>query len=207
METGVISHERALRDYYDEEARRAVRQDKGPLRVELQQRFATLLSSESRRSVVDIGAGPGLDTAVFAAAGFAAVGIDLAPENIRIMSSNGIPGVAGSLFQLPLRPESFDSVWTMSTLVHVPDARFGEALSSLVAVAVPGAPIGIGTWGGFDWEGISDRDDIVPPRFFALRTTERLRRMLAEHGDVESLETFRPNRDTNWDYQFAVIRV
>lgn len=199
--------EAPLREYYDEEARRLTRQHKGPLRISLQERFVELLHGEQRRSVIDVGSGPGLDTVVFRDAGFSVVGVDLAPENVRLMQARGLQGVGASLYELPFEPGSVDAVWTMSTLVHVPDARFDEALGSITAIAIPGAPIGIGTWGGFDWEGVSERDEIVPARFFSLRNHDRLPVMLAEHGTVEQFETYRPNPDTDWEYQFAILRV
>lgn len=196
-----------LRQYYDEEARRQTRQKKGPLRVELHERFMALLRDEGRRSVIDVGSGPGIDTIGFRQAGFSALGVDLSQENVRRMHADGIDGLVASLYELPIEPVSFDAVWTMSTLVHVPDERFDEAMRSLTAVAVTGAPIGIGTWGGFDWEGIDARDEIVPPRFFALRDHERFPGMLAEHGDVELFETYRPRPDFHWEYQFAILRI
>lgn len=206
MEDPVTGHEASLREYYDEEARRQSRHQQGPLRIELRRRFAELLRVEARRSVIDVGSGPGLDTVGFQQDGFTALGVDLSPENVDRMLSAGIDGLVGSLYDLPVEPGSFDAVWTMSALVHVPDTRFDEAMRSLTSATVPGAPIGIGTWGGFDWEGTTDRDEIVPARFFSLRAHERFPEMLAGHGVVELFETYRPRPDSDWEYQFAILR-
>jgi 2-polyprenyl-3-methyl-5-hydroxy-6-metoxy-1,4-benzoquinol methylase len=80
LEDSVSGAEAPLREYYDEEARRLTRQHKGPLRVSLQERFVELLHGEQRRSVIDVGSGPGLDTVVFRDAGFSVVGVDLVPR-------------------------------------------------------------------------------------------------------------------------------
>ena len=146
--------------YYDQEAELRLRRDLGSLRTELRRSFVELLQAEERSTVLDVGAGPGRDAIEFAAEGYDVTGVDLAPGNVALMASEGIEAHAASLFDLPFPPARFDAVWTMSTLVHVPDARLHEALGSIVSMARPGAPVGIGTWGGFDWEGTSDVDTI-----------------------------------------------
>lgn len=135
------------------------------------------------------------------------VGLDLATHNVDQMRRAGLRAVAGSLFDLPVRPGHFEAIWTMSTLVHVPDEHFDQAMESITSVAIAGAPIGIGTWGGFDWQGVSDRDEIEPRRFFALRGHDRFEASLGCHGAVEAFSTYHPNPESRWEYQFAVLRV
>ncbi len=198
--------ESALIEYYDQEAALGLRTDLGPLRRDLRLSFSALLRNERRSTIVDVGAGPGRDATEFAADGLRVVGVDLGPANIAQLRASGIPGCVASVLDLPFSRERFDAVWTMSTLVHVPDADLDRALSELLVVAPAGAPVGIGTWGGFDWEGVSDRDTITPARFFALRAHDRMRTILESHATVERFETHHPNPDSRWEYQFAVVR-
>jgi alkanesulfonate monooxygenase SsuD/methylene tetrahydromethanopterin reductase-like flavin-dependent oxidoreductase (luciferase family) len=107
---------------------------------------------------------------------------------------------------LPFPDESFDALWTMSTFVHVPDERFDAAMAALLRVVSPGAPLGIGTWGGRDFEGITEFGALRPYRYFSLATHERWRSMLARHGDVQHFETFAPEQPGGWEYQYAVVR-
>ena len=139
--------------------------------------------------MIDVGAGPGLDTAAWQAEGLDVVGVDLTEANVQLMAERGLVGVTGSLYDLPFRDGSFDSLWTMSTFVHVPHARFDEAITEMLRVVAPGSPLGIGTWGGLDFEGIYPYGDLRPDRFFSLATHERWREMLARHGDVETFQT------------------
>jgi SAM-dependent methyltransferase len=122
------------------------------------------------------------------------------------MCRRGLPGVAGSLYHLPFRTGAFDALWTMSTLVHVPDARVGDALREMLRVVRPGAPLGIGTWGGVEFEGVPEFDALRPFRFFSVASHERWRAVLAGHGGVEVFEIRRPLADHGWEYQFAVVR-
>lgn len=197
--------DRRLIAYYEAEAAAGVRTDRGTLRTDLHRRFAQLLRSEHRERVIDVGAGPGLDVAAFGAEGFAACGLEPAPANVGLMMDRGLVGVVGSIYALPFGAGAFDATWTMSTLVHVPDERFDLAMSELVRVGEPGAPIGVGSWGGRDWEGISDFTRFSPARFFSLRSHARWRSMLSRFGQVESFESF-GTEQPGWEYQFAVIR-
>lgn len=195
-----------LTAYYEAEARGRHRVDLGELRTSLREEFASTLRSEGRSRLVDVGAGPGLDAAQWRSDGFDVVGLDLAHANVELMRDGGLVGVTGSLHRLPFRSGSFDALWTMSTLVHVPDRHVDAALAELVRVVAPGAPVGIGTWGGRDFEGAPEVGEIRPYRFFSLRSHDRWRNVLAGHGTVETFRSFDPHAVSGWEYQFAVIR-
>ncbi len=192
--------------YYDAEAREERRVEQSELRVRLRKQFAQRLRRERRRRIVDVGAGPGLDVVGWQADGFHAVGVDLALTNVEVMRMRGLSAVNGSLYRLPFRDASFDALWSMSTFVHVPHDRFDDAMNELVRVVRPGGVLGIGTWGGLEFEGVPESGDLRPYRFFSLASHRRWSAMLAEHGGLELFETHRPDDDLGWQYQFAVIR-
>lgn len=194
-----------LRAYYDAEARDGRRSGHSGFRVGLRERYATTLHAEGRRRVVDVGAGPGIDTAGWVADGFAAVGIDLAFENCRVAARRGLAAITASLYAIPVADATFDALWTMSTFVHVPLDRKDEALAEMIRTVAPGGPLGIGTWGGKDFDGVHEFGELRPFRFFSLMSHDRWRTVLAGHGDVERFETFADTR-SDWEYQFAVLR-
>lgn len=194
-----------LATYYDDEAIERHVRSIDPERVRRRDEFVTLVTTDGLRSLVDVGMGPGRDTVAFRAAGLAAVGIDLAFENVRLARADGIDAVRASLFRLPVRDASFDVVWTMSTLVHVPDSRFDEAMSELCRAVTPGGLLAVGLWGGRDREEVLHLDPSRPGRFFSLRTHRRAETMLGVHGDVERFDSWSIDGH-EWDYQFAVLR-
>lgn len=195
-----------LTAYYNAEARAGVRGEPDTMRVDIRSRFIDDMRREGRRHLVDVGAGPGLDTLAFQHAGFAAIGVDLAPANVVAMRARGASGTAASLYALPFADATFDALWTMSTFVHVPHDRFDEAMTELVRVVTPGAPLAIGTWGGRDFEGVPEFGELRPYRFFSLASHDRWRAMLEGHGQVEHFETFPPTQPSGWEYQYAVLR-
>ena len=77
----------------------------------------------------------------------------------------------------------------MSTLVHVPDAMFDEALSEMVRVTRVDGLFAIGLWGGRDHEGVIAFEPERAGRFFSLRTEDRARSMLQDHGELTEFET------------------
>lgn len=192
--------------YYDAEARGGHRTAHGPLRAGLRERFGALLRAEHRRRVVDVGSGPGLDVEPWLHAGIDVTCLDIAHANVELAHRRGMRGVTGSLYDLPFRDGAFDALWTMSTFVHVPHDRFDAAIGEMCRVVRPGAPLGIGTWGGLDFEGVPEFGELRPYRFFSLASHDRWREMLGRHGDIEIFETFAPAAGHEWEYQFAILR-
>ncbi len=189
---GAVDLDADLIAYYEAEALSRRRTGVGEYRQGLRDTFAELVRAEGRRHMIDVGAGPGRDTAAWRSDGVDMVGVDLTHENVRLMREQDLNAVTGSLYHLPFRSGSFDSLWTMSTFVHVPHERFDEAITEMIRVLTPGAPLAIGTWGGVDFEGIAPFGDLRPHRFFSLATHDRWREMLARHGDVETFADPRP---------------
>ena len=199
--------DRDLIAYFDAEATGGHRVGHGALRHELRARFAEELRANDLTHLVDVGAGPGLDTEDWQRVGFDVVGLDLAHENVRLMHQRNLRAVTGSLYTLPFHTHSFDALWTMSTFVHVPHARFDEAIAEMIRVVCPGGLLGIGTWGGQDFEGVPEFGDIRPYRFFSLASHDRWHDMLSQHATIKSFDTYAQPGANDWHYQFALLKV
>ena len=196
-----------LAAYYDQEAEQRAGRGLDPRRADRREEFAQLLAAEGRRTLLEVGTGPGRDAAAFLARGMTVSGVDLSAEHVRMARAAGVEAHRASVHSLPFPDDAFDAGWTMSTLLHVPDAQLDSALTEVRRVLAPGAPLAIGVWGGQDFEGPSVEDDIQPPRFFALRSDARLREMLARHGELERFETWPGSGANSWTYQWCVLRV
>lgn len=195
-----------LAAYYDQEAEHRAAREPDPRREERREQFASLLLAEGRTRLVEVGTGPGRDAVAFRARGLAVTGVDLSAEHVRLAREAGVDAQVASVHRLPFADDTFDAGWTMSTLLHVPDALFDSALTEICRVLRAGAPLGVGLWGGEDFEGPSEKDEIRPPRFFSVRSHDRLREMLARYGDVERFETW-GRGDGGWSYQWCVLRL
>jgi len=203
MEAEPIKVERDLSTFYDRQA--ADRLARGLDGRRLEVRDAFIASLKPHAEVVEIGVGAGHDAAGFVAAGHAVVGIDLSAEHAAFTNSIGAFVALATARALPFRNAAADAVWTMSTLMHVPDVAITGALGELRRVLRPGGVAAIGVWGGEDGEDFIP-GPYEPPRLFARRSDDRWRSMLGGVGRVEAFETWRDEGDDAFHYQFALVR-
>ena len=198
-----------LASFYDLQAPQRAARNPPPQRIQHRDDFVALLRSEDRTSVIEIGTGTGQDASALQAAGLTVSGIDLSAENVRHCRARGIDARQASLFEIPFEAATFDAAWTMSTLLHVPNARLDEALTEVTRVLRPNAPLAIGLWGGPDSEHYQhrSRDGIEVKRFFSWRSDAYLRELLEPHGTIERFETW-PDSDPNSElhYQYCIVR-
>jgi SAM-dependent methyltransferase len=196
-----------LARYYDQEATARADRPIDPQRVARRDAFIAQIRDEGLSTLLEVGIGPGRDAAAFLATGNRVVGVDLSAAHVRMAFGIGAHAAMASVHALPLADAVCDAGWTMSTLVHVPDASFDAALTELCRVIRPGAPLAIGLWGApVDTEGVSDWDTITPKRFFSRRTDAHVRAMLDPYGRIERFETWRPANASTWWYQYVVVR-
>lgn len=156
--------------------------------------------------VLEIGSGPGRDAIAFRDAGHVYAGVDLSFAHCRRCSATGAAAVRASARNLPCRTAAVDVVWSMSTLMHVPDSAIEGALDEVRRVLAPEGRAVIGVWGGRDVEEHNDQDAATgrPPRLFARRSHERWRSMLGRIGIVETFDAWDDGHD--FTYQWAVVR-
>jgi len=195
-----------LAAYYYHEVQ--VRQSRGLSheRVARRDAFLELVGAEGRRSILEVGSGPGRDGQAIVAGGFAYTGVDLAPESVALCRSLGLDVHVASVLELPFEAASFDAGWTMSTLLHVADRDLDAALAELVRVLRPGALLSVGLWGATTpHEGPwGSGAPFGPQRFFSIRTDEVVRAALSRHGSLEQWDTWTGADPVH--YQWAVLR-
>jgi SAM-dependent methyltransferase len=192
--------------YYDNEVRDRATRELPASRVAQRTAFLELLAREQRRSVLEIGSGPGRDGTAIETAGFSYTGVDLAPGSVAACRSLGLDARVASVLDLPFPDASYDAGWTMSTLLHVPDQDLDLALSEIVRVLRPQAPLAVGLWGAAVRKEahLDSGAEYGPPRFFSTRTDEALRDALSRHGRLEEWTIW--DGDGDLHYQWALLR-
>jgi SAM-dependent methyltransferase len=204
-DTGRTQREGDLVAYYDNEVHERAGRELPADRVARREAFIGVLQAEGRRSVLEVGTGPGRDGTALAQAGLDYTGVDLAPASVAACRALGLDARVGSVLDLPFADCTFDAGWTMSTLLHVADADLDTALAELVRVLRPAAPLAVGLWGGKDLEeGPQGESAHGPARFFSFRSDEKVRAALGRHGTLECWETWEDSAELH--YQFAVLR-
>ena len=162
-----------LRAAYDARAAWRDGQGKEPWKLTERQAFRERLAPGAR--LLEIGAGTGQDSAYFQAEGFAVVAADLSAAMVEHCRAKGIEAQVMDALHLSVPVGSFDAVFAMNCLLHVPNHDLPAVLAAVRAVLRPGGLFFVGVYGGEQSaEGPLDDDRHVPPRFFSWRTDEQL---------------------------------
>jgi SAM-dependent methyltransferase len=177
-----------LRETYDAHAEQRDKMGEAGWRWPLCEQLITLLKTEQKNRLLEIGAGAGHTARYFADRGLDVVAIDLSPAQVERSRAKGLTAYHRDFYDLGFRMESFDAVWAMNCLLHVPSRDLEDVLSGIREVLVPDGVFCMGTWGGIAEEGIYDDDFYQPSRFFALRTDDDL---LESVGAVFAVEEFK----------------
>jgi SAM-dependent methyltransferase len=99
--------------------------------------------------------------------------------------AKGIEAHVMDFLHLDVPAGSFDAVFALNCLLHVPDHDLPAVLAAVRAILRPGGLCFVGVYGGQEsTEGVVADDRYVPPRFFSWRTDERLLGFAAACFDV-----------------------
>ena len=197
-----------LQETYDLHADERDRRGEAPWRWPLCEQLISLLRSEKRDRLLEIGAGSGHKSKHFVDRGLDVVAIDLSRAMVDRCLAKGLTAYQRDFYDLGFRMESFDALWAMNCLLHVPTHDFEDVLSGLAEVLTDRGVFCMGAWGGVTEEGVYDADPYDPPRFFALRTDQELLDAVGLVFDVEDFTTVLPprRRDRRLHVQFVRAR-
>lgn len=169
--------------------------------------FAALLLREGKHTLLELGAGPGIDGRYFQEQGLDVLCTDLSPEMVRLCQAKGLKARVMDNTQFDLSAASFDAVYAMNSLLHLPKGDLAAVLGRIQSVLKPEGLFFMGVYGGVDSEGVWEEDDHEPRRFFAFYTDDQLKRLLSQFFDILTF-TVMPNVGTsdNLHHQGVVLR-
>ena len=193
---------RDLRASYDGSVKERDAKVKQQFKLDERAVFLDRLLITEARSLLEIGAGTGQDAVFFAEAGLDVTAVDLSPEMVRKCQEKGLEASVRDIKHLNFPPESFDAVFTVNCLLHVPNEDLPEALREVRSVLRPGGLLFVGLWGGESAEGIKDDDDHEPKRFFSSRSDRELFDQLSRFFEVIEFHTI---GDGQFHFQSATL--
>jgi SAM-dependent methyltransferase len=151
--------------------------------------FAALLKQEQGHSLLEIGAGAGHDGKFFLDLGLQPVCIDLSPAMVALCRQKGLDAYVMDIADLHFPPASFDAVYAMNSLLHLPRVELPAVLNRVHQLLKPGGLFYFGVYGGYDHEGVWEEDTYRPKRFFSFFTDEHL---VQQASAVFDLHNFHP---------------
>ena len=169
-----------LRAAYDGGVERRDRHDKPHWKLVERETFLRRLRDHGFNRLLEVGAGTGQDSKYFQDHGLGVVATDLSPAMVACCRAKGLDARVMDFLHLDLPPDSFDAIYALNCLLHVPNADLPLVLEALRSLLRPGGLFFLGVYGGSGSEGIADEDIHDPPRFFSWRTDEQIQESVCQ---------------------------
>jgi SAM-dependent methyltransferase len=143
--------------------------------------FLSLLRGEGKRSLLEVGAGHGRDSQFFQEHGFQVTCIDLSPQMVHLCQQKGLDARLMDMIDLEFADDSFDAVYALNSLLHVPKNELPTVLQNVHRVLRAEGLFYLGVYGGYDFEGIWEEDSYQPKRFFSFHSDAGLQQAVAPY--------------------------
>ena len=183
----------SLRASYDGRAAWRDQQEKKPWKLAEREQFLNRVLDDGGGRLLEIGAGPGHDSAFFAGHGLQVVATDLSPAMVGFCRQKGLDAHVMDFLHLDFPAGSFDAVYALNCLLHVPNADLPEVLAAIRAVLRPGGWLYVGVYGGNGEEGPAGDDRHEPARFFSWRTDEQIRGFVTRYFSLVDFHVIEPD--------------
>jgi SAM-dependent methyltransferase len=169
--------------------------------------FLSLLQQEGKKTLLEIGPGPGHTSRYFQDKGLDVMCIDLSSAMVALCREKGLTAKTMDVLALDFLPGFFDAVFTLNTLLHIPKRHLPRALTNIRTVLKPNGLFYLGVYGGIDFERIWEDDPLEPKRFFSFHTDEQLRKRVSDTFTVLAFKAIPHNgQDAPLHFQSLVLR-
>lgn len=181
-----------LKQAYDKDAqRRDLLEDKrDKWKLDVRQKFAKMLVSEKKKTILELGSGAGIDASFFKDYGFDVLATDLSEEMVKMCQKRGVEAKVVDLYELGTLRRKFDAVFSMNVLLHVPKSDIQEVLDNVYNALNKDGLFFYGVYGGNDEEKIIvDKTKMGLPRLFSFLSDESLLKLVKNKFEVIDFET------------------
>jgi SAM-dependent methyltransferase len=196
-----------LRRAYDRSVDSRVRAEVPTWKQGERKRFLDMLLEENRKTLCDVGSGPGVHATFFHDAGLDVTCIDLAPENVKRCKENGLKAFELDIVNLESLGIAFEAAFSMNALLHIPRGELQIALGSIRRSLAPGGLFYWGQYGGRDSEGIYPEDRYEPKRFFSFMLDEQILHEAAQEFSLVEFDRVELDSEDELHYQSLFLRV
>lgn len=180
--TGILKEN--LKRTYDRHAGARDTEEKQDWKTIERDRFLTELRRNGARTLLELGPGPGRDSLFFQQQGFRVTAADLSSEMVKLCRAKGIDARELDMADLPFADGSFDAVYALNSLLHIPKAELPDVLAQIRRVMKPGGLFYMGVYGGMNSEGVWEQDVYEPKRFFAMYDDAAMRETVGRAFEI-----------------------
>lgn len=154
-------------------------------KLKAREKFAALAETEQKKTILELGAGAGLDAAYFKDRGFDVLATDLSPEMVEACKKTGVDTRVLDLYELTTLERQFDAIYAMNVLLHVPKKDLSAVLQGIYNTLTTNGIFFYGVYGGPNRETvITDPTRMGLPRLFSFLADETLLQVTTPLFDV-----------------------
>jgi cyclopropane fatty-acyl-phospholipid synthase-like methyltransferase len=181
-----------LKKYYNQEAElRDSKSVKPDWKIKVRDHFLNVARMESKRTLLEIGAGAGYDSQFFMNNGFTVMAVDLSSEMIKKCREKLVEAYELDFYKLSSLNKRFDCVYAMNTLLHVPKVDLRHVLNEIDFILNENGLFYMGLYGGEDTENEFINSDVSDtPRFFSFYSASQLKTTLEDFFHIIHFESF-----------------
>jgi SAM-dependent methyltransferase len=161
---------------------------------------------EGKQSLLEIGAGTGKFAKFFQDNGLTVVCTDLSPEMVRLCWAKGLTAYAMDFLGLDFPESSFDAVFALNCLLHVPRGDLSKVLQAIRALLKPAGLFYLGQYGGEEYEGVWPEDEYEPKRFFCFYADDQIRQAVTEFYELVYFKRIPLGEGRNFCFQSMILR-
>lgn len=167
--------------------------------------FLVMLQKEGMQKLLEVGAGTGLHGKFFQDNSMDVICTDLSPNMVTCCQEKGLEAYVMDFLNLDFPAESFDSVFAMNCLLHMPRRDLPQALAAIRELLQPKGFFYWGQYGGIEQEGVYTDDHYTPKRFFSFLTDEQVKDYASLYFELVSFNRIELEAD-EIHYQGMILR-
>ena len=155
--------------------------------------------------MLEIGAGTGVHGKFFQDNGMQVVCTDLSPEMVKRCREKGLEAHEMDFLSLDFPPGSFEAVFAMNCLLHVPRSDLPAVLAIIQKLLGDNGLFYWGQYGGPEQAGVSEEDHYEPKRYYSLLTDDQLKSISEQYFEMVSFKAI-DIEDGEMHFQALVLR-
>lgn len=195
-----------LKSLYDETATSRSRSVIFPWKAAEREHFLRELLRDRKMSLLDMGAGHGQDALFFSDHGISVVCVDISSEMVRLCRSKGLDTHQVDFLNMPFASCSFDAVYAMNSLLHVPMSQIEQVLGIIRDLLRPRGLFYYGVYGGKSFEGVWQEDARERKRFYCYFTDAELLELVSCFFEVVYFRKIPVEGRQGFHFQSLILR-
>ena len=195
-----------LRQSYNRMVEERDKKEIASWKTEERYQFLSLLQKEGRKNLLEIGAGTGTHGKFFQDSGLEVVCTDLSPEMVKLCREKGLTAYVMDFLELDFPDGSFDAIYALNCLLHVPRKDLPSVLRVIQALLKPRGLLYLGQYGGLEREGTWPEDHYEPKRFFSFLSDDQIKEITAEFFQLLYFKQIPLAGETDFHFQSMILR-